>query len=328
MTQTRQDTEQAALSTHSMVEVLTGKDATQKMSHLPVPMQDFGNSNSLSNYLYHINQYPMLKEDEEKNLVIDLRDEGDLQAAHKLVTSHLRLVAKIAFGYRGYGLPLADLVSEGNVGLLQAVKNYKLDKGARLSTYAMWWIKAAIYEYILKSWSLVKIGTTSAQKKLFFNLRRLKAKLEIDGESHFLSDQQVKQIAGELKVSETDVRQMEVRMGSADQSLNSKIFQDDGYSEDWQSRVVDTKPNPEETLMDTDEKSYQKKLLYNALNALKPREREILIERKLDEKPKTLEELSKHYGISRERIRQLEVQAMNNLQKIILQQNSDIKLLA
>ena len=176
MTQTRQDKEQAAISTHSMVEVLTGKDATQKMSHLPVPMQDFGNSNSLSNYLYHINQYPMLKEDEEKNLVIDLRDEGDLQAAHKLVTSHLRLVAKIAFGYRGYGLPLADLVSEGNVGLLQAVKNYKLDKGARLSTYAMWWIKAAIYEYILKSWSLVKIGTTSAQKKLFFQSSQIKGK--------------------------------------------------------------------------------------------------------------------------------------------------------
>ncbi len=285
-------------------------------NNLPAISTDVGGAGNLSHYLNSIAKYPLLDVQEEQILAIRLREQGDLQAAHKLVTSHLRLVAKIAFGYRGYGLPVADLVSEGNLGLLQAVKNYNSEKGARLSTYAMWWIKASIHEYILRSWSLVKIGTTSAQKKLFFNLKRLKEKVKRCDNGYYLTDGEVHSIANELSVSETDVRQMEARMDGLDQSLNTQIIQGEG--DDWQSRIVDERANQEENLLETNEKKYNNQLLYRAIEGLKQREREIIIARKLLEKPKTLEELSADYGVSRERIRQLEGQAVQNLKKALL----------
>ncbi len=281
-------------------------------------LPDIANTGSFVQYMNSISQYPILEPEEERALALALREQQDLQAAHKLVTSHLRLVAKIAFGYKGYGLPVTDLVSEGNVGLLQAVKNYDPDKGARLATYAIWWIKASINEYVLKSWSLVKIGTSSAQKKLFFNLRSLKQKIK-KYEDGYLTEDEAQQIAGKLDVSVKDVKQMEMRMLGSDQSLNAKINLHEDGQDEWLSALPDERSNQEDILMAMNERDYQHEMVAGALQTLNQRERDILQARRLQEKPTTLEELSKIYGISRERIRQLEAQAMGNFKKAIMQ---------
>jgi RNA polymerase sigma-32 factor len=269
---------------------------------------------SLSNYLREIRKFPMLEQEQEFQLAKRWREDGDVDAAHELVTSHLRLVAKIAMGYRGYGLPLAELISEGNVGLMQAVKRFDPDKGFRLATYAMWWIRAAIQEYILHSWSLVKMGTTAAQKKLFFNLRKLKGQLQAidDGD---LPPETVTEIATRLDVPEQDVVSMNRRLSSPDHSLNAPLQQDgDGEWQDW---LVDESDNQEELLGDREELESRRELLATAMEALNERERYILVERRLSEDPKTLEELSQEYGISRERVRQIEVRAFEKLQKAV-----------
>ncbi|HLI13607.1 MAG TPA: RNA polymerase sigma factor RpoH [Alphaproteobacteria bacterium] len=267
---------------------------------------------NLSRYLQEIRRFPMLDPDEEYMLAKRWREHDDVDAAHRLVTSHLRLVAKIAMGYRGYGLPLAELISEGNVGLMQAVKRFEPDRGFRLATYAMWWIRAAIQEYILHSWSLVKMGTTAAQKKLFFNLRKLKGQLQAIEEGD-LSPENVKKIATELAVSESDVVQMNRRLASPDHSLNAPLREDgDGEWQDW---LVDEESNQEVRLAEDEELSGRRRLLETALKSLNPRERRILVERRLQEDPTTLEDLSQEYGISRERVRQIEVRAFEKLQK-------------
>jgi RNA polymerase sigma-32 factor len=254
----------------------------------------------------------MLEANEEYMLAKRWREHNDVEAAHRLVTSHLRLVAKIAMGYRGYGLPLAELISEGNVGLMQAVKRFEPDRGFRMATYAMWWIRAAIQEYILHSWSLVKMGTTAAQKKLFFNLRRLKGQLAAIEEGD-LSPENVKKIATDLDVPEQDVIQMNRRLASPDHSLNAPVREDgDGEWQDW---LVDEEDNQEVKLAEAQEMGNRRRLLDAALKALNPRERKILVERRLKDSPTTLEDLSQEYGISRERVRQIEVRAFEKLQK-------------
>jgi RNA polymerase sigma-32 factor len=267
---------------------------------------------NLSRYLQDIRKFPMLTHEEELALSLRWRDHEDLEAAHKLVTSHLRLVAKIAMGYRGYGFPVGELISEGNVGMMQAVKRFDPDRGFRLATYAMWWIRAAIQEYILHSWSLVKMGTTAAQKKLFFNLRRLKGQMQAieDGD---LKPEQVARIAHLLDVPEQDVINMNRRLAAPDNSLNAPVRQD-GEGE-WQDWLVDTADSQETVLAEREEFSGRKQLLVGALKTLNARERHILIERRLKENPTTLEELSRHYNISRERVRQIEVRAFEKLQK-------------
>jgi RNA polymerase sigma-32 factor len=267
---------------------------------------------NLSRYLQQIRRFPMLEAGEEYMLAKRWREHDDLEAAQKLVTSHLRLVAKIAMGYRGYGLPLAELISEGNVGLMQAVKRFEPDRGFRLATYAMWWIRAAIQEYILHSWSLVKIGTTAAQKKLFFNLRRLKGQLQAIDEGD-LSPENVTKIATELDVPEADVVQMNRRLASPDHSLNAPVREEgDGEWQDW---LEDESESQETLLAEKEELSGRRRLLESALKALNPRERRILVERRLQDEPTTLEDLSRNYGISRERVRQIEVRAFEKLQK-------------
>jgi len=253
----------------------------------------------------------MLKADQEFMLASRWQDNEDVDAAQQMVTSHLRLVAKIAMGYRGYGLPLADLISEGNVGMMQAVKRFDPDRGFRLSTYAMWWIRAAIQEYILHSWSLVKIGTTAAQKKLFFNLRKIKSQLKaIDNGD--LKDSTVKTIAGKLNVSETEVVNMNRRMSGPDHSLNAPVRDDtDGEWQDW---LVDEHPDQETTVGNAEELSLRRHMLEDAMSGLNKREQQILRERRLQDQPTTLEDLSKVYGISRERVRQIEVRAFEKLQ--------------
>jgi RNA polymerase sigma-32 factor len=242
------------------------------------------------------------------------REHGEVESAHKLVTSHLRLVAKIAMGYRGYGLPLNELISEGNVGMMQAVKRFEPERGFRLATYAMWWIRAAIQEYILHSWSLVKMGTTAAQKKLFFNLRKMKNQIKAVEEGD-LTPEHVTKIATELNVAEDDVVQMNRRLAAPDHSLNAPLRIDgDGEWQDW---LVDETASQEITLAESQELSQRKKLLEKALKVLNPRERRILMERRLKEEPTTLEDLSKEYNISRERVRQIEVRAFEKLQKAI-----------
>ncbi|WBO57784.1 MULTISPECIES: RNA polymerase sigma factor RpoH [Acidocella] len=267
---------------------------------------------SLSRYMQEIRKYPMLSHPEEEALARSWRDHGDHQAAHKLVNSHLRLVAKIAMGYRGYGLPVSELISEGNVGMMQAVRRFDPDRGFRLSTYAMWWIRAAIQEYILHSWSLVKMGTTAAQKKLFFNLRRLKGQMQAidDGD---LSPEQVTKIATVLDVPEQDVVNMNRRISSPDNSLNAPIKMD-GEGE-WQDWLVDDSESQETELAEREELTGRKALLATALKTLSERERHILVERRLKDNPTTLEDLSQHYDISRERVRQIEVRAFEKLQK-------------
>jgi len=274
-----------------------------------IPMAPEGN---LTRYLQEIRKFPMLSPEEEYALAKRWQETGDIEAAHKLVTSHLRLVAKIAMGYRGYGLPIGELISEGNVGMMQAVKRFDPERGFRLATYAMWWIRAAIQEYILHSWSLVKMGTTAAQKKLFFNLRRLKGEMQAieDGD---LKPEQVAKIAKDLDVPEQDVIQMNRRLASADHSLNAPV-RVDGEGE-WQDWLVDDSDNQETELAEREDMGQRKALLANALATLNERERHILIERRLKDEPTTLEDLSHQYGISRERVRQIEVRAFEKLQR-------------
>ncbi|MCR0980812.1 RNA polymerase sigma factor RpoH [Roseomonas populi] len=274
-----------------------------------IPIAPEGN---LSRYLQEIRKFPMLAPDEELNLAKRWRDNQDEGAAHKLVTSHLRLVAKIAMGYRGYGLPVGELISEGNVGMMQAVKRFDPDRGFRLATYAMWWIRAAIQEYILHSWSLVKMGTTAAQKKLFFNLRRLKGQMAALEEGD-LKPEQVEKIARVLQVPEQDVVSMNRRLASPDNSLNAPIRSDS--EGEWQDWLVDDSESQEEELADREDMTNRRDLLNSALQSLNDRERHILIERRLKDEPTTLEELSQQYNISRERVRQIEVRAFEKLQK-------------
>ena len=269
---------------------------------------------NLSRYLQEIRKFPILRPEEEFMLAKRWVEQGDSDAAHKLVTSHLRLVAKIAMGYRGYGLPMGELISEGNVGMMQAVKRFDPDRGFRLATYAMWWIKAAIQEYILHSWSLVKIGTTAAQKKLFFNLRRIKGEIQAieEGDMH---PENVTRIATQLNVSEAEVISMNRRMTGPDNSLNAPLrANSDGEWQDW---LVDDSENQETRLAESEELSKRRDLLHGALDHLNDRERHILTERRLRDDPLTLEELSQEFGISRERVRQIEVRAFEKLQKSI-----------
>ena len=267
---------------------------------------------NLAIYLQEIKKFPILTAEEEYMLAKRYKEHGDTEAAHKLVTSHLRLVAKIAMGYRGYGLPVTDLISEGNVGIMQAVKKFEPEKGFRLSTYAMWWIRAQIQEYVLHSWSLVKIGTTAAQKKLFFNLKKLKNQLSsID--SGNLSPENAREIATRLNVKEAEVLDMDNRLFSGDQSLNVQVG-NEGDAE-WQDMLIDSKDTQDKIIEKTNEHSFRKKIFDKALAVLNDREREIISLRKLREKPLKLEELSKRYNISRERVRQIEEKALEKLQK-------------
>ena len=266
----------------------------------------------LSRYLSEIRKFPMLAKDEEFMLAKAWKEHQDPQAAHRLVTSHLRLVAKIAMGYRGYGLPIGEVISEGNVGLMQAVKKFDPDKGFRLATYAMWWIRASIQEYILRSWSLVKLGTTAAQKKLFFNLRRLKSQMQAIEEGD-LSPEAVRQIATTLEVTEQDVVDMNRRLAGPDHSLNAMLRADSDT--EWQDWLVDDTASQETRVAEEDELQHRRSLLEEAMDVLNDRERHILTERRLKEEPTTLEDLSTQYNISRERVRQIEVRAFEKLQK-------------
>ena len=268
----------------------------------------------LSHYLDEIRRFPMLEPQEEYMLARRWREHGDRDAAHKLVTSHLRLVAKIAMGYRGYGLPISEVVSEGNVGLMQAVKRFEPEKGFRLATYAMWWIEAAIQEYILRSWSLVKMGTTANQKKLFFNLRKAKSKISALDEGDLRPDQ-VQVIAKRLGVTEQEVVDMNRRLGG-DSSLNAPI-RDDGDSGEWQDWLVDESPNQERILAEHEESDNRHQALIGALDVLNERERRIFEARRLSDEPVTLEELASEFGVSRERVRQIEVRAFEKVQKAV-----------
>ena len=282
--------------------------------------------NNLGRYLDHIKKFPMLDADEEYVLAKDWLDKQNTKAAHKLVTSHLRLVAKIAMGYRGYGLPVADLIAEGNIGMMHAVKKFDPEKGFRLATYAMWWIKAAIQEFVLKSWSQVKIGTTASQKKLFFNLRKIKGKINAleDGD---LSPNQVNHIAKTLDVSEDDVISMNRRMLGGDHSLNSQINRNDGEEAEWQDMLSDDRDNQETQFVNNQEKSIRNKMMIEALEHLKLREKDVIIKRRLIDNPKTLEELSQEYKVSRERIRQIETRAFEKLQEAMKIKAKELKLI-
>ena len=269
---------------------------------------------NLAIYLQEIKRFPILSAEEEYMLAKRFKEEGDTKAAHKLVTSHLRLVVKIAMGYRGYGLPVTDLISEGNVGIMQAVKKFDPERGFRLATYAMWWIRAQIQEYVLHSWSLVKIGTTAAQKKLFFNLKKLKNQIGSIDDGN-LSPENVREIANRLNVKEVEVTNMEGRLFSKDQSLNVQLgFETDT---DWQDMLVDESDNQDTIYEKKDEYNHRKKLFLEALKVLNHREKEIIKLRRLNEKPKKLEELSIKFKISRERVRQIEKKAVEKLQKEI-----------
>ena len=279
-------------------------------ANLPAPSPEQG----LNRYLQEIRKFPMLEPEEEYMLAKRWVDHQDTEAAHKLVTSHLRLAAKIAMGYRGYGLPQAEVISEANVGLMQAVKRFDPEKGFRLATYAMWWIRASIQEYILRTWSLVKLGTTSAQKKLFFNLRKAKARIGAleDGD---LRPENVAQIAHDLGVSEDEVISMNRRMSGSDASLNAMVGSDDDSSTQWQDWLEDEDADQAAAFEEKDELETRRELLAEAMKVLNDRERDILTQRRLSDEPVTLEELSGQYGVSRERIRQIEVRAFEKLQK-------------
>lgn len=273
---------------------------------------------NLGFYLREIRRFPVLDPNEEYMLAKSWREHGDLQAAHKLVTSHLRLVAKIAMGYRGYGLPLSELISEGNVGMMQAVKRFDPDRGFRLATYAMWWIRASIQEYILRSWSLVKIGTTAAQKKLFFNLRRLKRDMHAIDHGD-LSPEDVTKIAKHLDVPEFEVVDMNRRLSGGDQSLNAPVSRDGEGEGEWQDWLADDKETQEHIMGVEQELGHRQRLLASAMMGLNAREREIIMARRLSDPAVTLEDLSQKYGISRERVRQVEVRAFEKLQESIKQ---------
>ena len=270
---------------------------------------------SLSSFLTQIKKFPMLSAEEEYMLAKSWKDRGDLKSAQKLVTSHLRLVAKIAMGYRGYGLPVSEMVSEGNIGLMQAVKKFEPEKGFRLATYAMWWIKASIQEYILRSWSLVKMGTTAAQKKLFFNLKKIKNQLSANNAGD-LKAEHVEEISKRLNVKKEEVVSMNRRLLGKEKSLNDPIKGEDGT--EWQDWIVDNKTDQELKLSHEQEFSQKKKLMDNSMSILNPREKEILTARRLSDDVATLEELSKKYKVSRERIRQIETRAFEKLQKAML----------
>ena len=278
---------------------------------MPIPSAEGG----LSRYLEEIRRFPMLEPQEEYMLAKSWREHGDRDAAHKLVTSHLRLVAKIAMGYRGYGLPISEVISEGNVGLMQAVKRFEPEKGFRLATYAMWWIRASIQEYILRSWSLVKMGTTAAQKKLFFNLRKAKSQISALEEGDLRPDQ-VKQIATKLGVTEQDVVDMNRRL-SGDASLNAPIREDSEGGE-WQDWLVDERLDQEEQLAESEELDNRRSALSGALSVLNDRERRIFEARRLSDDPMTLEDLASEFGVSRERVRQIEVRAFEKVQKAVM----------
>ncbi|CAM1655341.1 RNA polymerase sigma factor RpoH [Bartonella sp. W8122] len=269
----------------------------------------------LTRYLEEIRRFPMLEPQEEYMLAKRYREHDDPKAAHKLVTSHLRLVAKIAMGYRGYGLPIGEVISEGNVGLMQAVKRFEPERGFRLATYAMWWIKASIQEYVLRSWSLVKMGTTANQKRLFFNLRKVKSKIQAldDGD---LNPEQVKEIATRLNVSEDDVISMNRRL-SGDTSLNAPIRASEGESGEWQDWLVDDSSSQEQLLIEEDELENRRAMLEKAMEGLNDREKRIFKARRLSDDPVTLEELSTEFGISRERVRQIEVRAFEKVQNAV-----------
>ncbi len=279
-------------------------------TNLPVLSSEGG----LSRYLQEIRKFPMLEPDEEYMLAKRYKEHADPGAAQKLITSHLRLVAKIAMGYRGYGLPISEVISEGNVGLMHAVKRFEPEKGFRLATYAMWWIRAAIQEYVLRSWSLVKIGTTAAQKRLFFNLRKVKGQIAAldDGSLH---PDQIKQIATTLRVTEDEVVQMNSRL-SGDASLNSPMRADEGSSE-WQDWLVDDTPDQETSLGESEEYNERMGMLNQAMDVLNERERAIFQARRLQDNPATLEELAQQYDVSRERIRQIEVRAFEKVQDAV-----------
>lgn len=281
-------------------------------TNLPTLSADGG----LSRYMQEIRKFPMLEPNEEFMLAKRYREHEDSQAAQKLITSHLRLVAKIAMGYRGYGLPISEVISEGNVGLMHAVKRYEPEKGFKLATYAMWWIRAAIQEYVLRSWSLVKIGTTAAQKRLFFNLRKVKGQIAAL-DSGNLHPEHVSQIATTLKVSEAEVVSMNARL-TGDQSLNAPMRSDEGASE-WQDWLVDTTPSQEDVLGESEEYKERMSMLGDAMEVLNDREKAIFKSRRLKEVPQTLEELAQIYDVSRERIRQIEVRAFEKVQEAVQQ---------
>jgi RNA polymerase sigma-32 factor len=272
---------------------------------------------SLSQYFREIWKFPLLEKEEEQMLAMRWTEHGDVDAAHQLVTSHLRLVAKIAMGYRGYGLPVADLISEGNIGLMKAVKKFDPERGFRLSTYAMWWIRASITEYILKSWSLVKMGTVASQKKLFFSLRSLKGRLKIMDTGE-LNPEDAQRLSEEVGVSADDVAYMNRRLAARDMSLNAPVTQEEGAVE-FQDTLVDDRPTPEAMVGDTEEGNFRRTLVQEAMAALPKREREIFVERRLSDEPATLEDLGAQYGISRERVRQLENRAFEKVQKHVAQ---------
>ena len=290
-----------------------------RMSNLSSP-----SVGGLSIYLAQIKKFPMLDAEEEYMLAKNWRENGNLQSAHKLVTSHLRLVAKIAMGYRGYGLPVNELISEGNLGLMQAVKKFDPEKGFRLATYAMWWIKAAIQEYVLRSWSLVKMGTTTAQKKLFFNLKKIKNQIAV-GQEGDLRDDQVKEISKRLDVESHEVINMNRRMMGQEKSLNDPIKS--GETDEWQDWLVDDSLDQELIVSQKQEYDDKKELLNSAMKILNEREKEIITARRLSEKTKTLEDLSKKYNISRERIRQIETKAFEKLQKSMINASKSKNLL-
>ncbi len=291
----------------------------KNLTNLPSP-----SGGSLSLYLTQIKKFPMLDAEEEYMLAKNWRENGSLQSAHKLVTSHLRLVAKIAMGYRGYGLPVSELISEGNIGLMQAVKKFDPDKGFRLATYAMWWIKASIQEYVLRSWSLVKMGTTTAQKKLFFNLKKLKNQIA-PGQEGDLRNEQVDEISKRLNVESEEVVNMNRRMMGQEKSLNDPIKS--GETDEWQDWLVDDSLDQELIISQKQEYDDKKELLKDAMKILTDREKEIINARRLSEDPKTLEELSKKYKISRERIRQIETKAFEKLQKSMINARNSKNLL-
>ncbi|WP_443971142.1 RNA polymerase sigma factor RpoH [Sphingobium sp. CR28] len=294
-------------------------------SNVPATIPALGSDASLNRYLSEIRKFPILKPEQEYMLAKRYQEHQDPEAAAQLVTSHLRLVAKIAMGYRGYGLPVAELISEGNIGLMQGVKKFEPDRGFRLATYAMWWIRASIQEFILRSWSLVKIGTTAAQKKLFFNLRRMKNQIEAfeDGD---LRPEDVTKIATDLGVTEDEVISMNRRMAmGGDTSLNVSMNEDgEGQWQDW---LADDGPLQDERVADAQERDVRHDMLLSAMDDLSERERHILEERRLAEEPKTLEELSQVYGVSRERVRQIEVRAFEKLQKAMMRIAGDRRLL-
>lgn len=300
------------------------KSVTVK-SNVPATIPALGSEAGLNRYLAEIRKFPILSPEEEYMLAKRFQEHQDPEAAAKLVTSHLRLVSKIAMGYRGYGLPVSELISEGNIGLMQGVKKFEPDRGFRLATYAMWWIKASIQEFILRSWSLVKIGTTAAQKKLFFNLRRMKSNLEAfeDGD---LRPEDVAKIATDLGVSEADVVSMNRRMANGgDTSLNVSL-NEEGEGQ-WQDTLPDNGPLQDEAFADAEERVVRHQLLVEAMGSLNEREQNILTERRLVEEPKTLEELSQTHGVSRERVRQIEVRAFEKLQKAMMRIAGERRLL-